>query len=122
MTLPLLANVASPACTAETHVPLFLLFRYVWEVRAASPGEEAGYLADSISQWLEHRGCYFSVFIDSCPENHLLAETNVLLTRGKKCFQTESRMKDLMKRLFSHTKECNENLGEGACRGRMAFW
>lgn len=26
-----------------------------------------------------------------------------------------------MKRLCSHTEECNENLGEGACRGRMAL-
>lgn len=30
-------------------------------------------------------------------------------------------MKDLMKRLCSHLEGCNGNLGEGACRGRMAL-
>lgn len=30
-------------------------------------------------------------------------------------------MKDLMKRLCSHIEGCNGNLGEGACRGRMAL-
>lgn len=65
-------------------------------------------------------GVFFSIVVDSCPENHLLVETNVLLTR-EKCFQIENRIKDLMKRLCSHIEECNGNLGEGACRGRMAL-
>lgn len=30
-------------------------------------------------------------------------------------------MKDLMKGLCSHIEECDGDLGEGACRGRMAL-
>lgn len=53
------------------------------QLNAVSLGGEAGYLGESIFQWFEHRGGFFMIFVDSCPENHLLAETDVLLTGEK---------------------------------------
>lgn len=51
------------------------------QINSALLGEEAGYLGDSIFQWLAH--VFFSIFIDFCLENHPLAENNVLSTMEK---------------------------------------